>query len=459
MAAGFTSGLKILHLNIRSLRNSSHLIQLRELNNHEKFDIITISETWLNSTITSAEIKLDSYKLFRLDRLHKRGGGVCAYIRSEFKSKVLKDFSGISDRNFHQLWLSIQVKKSQSILVCVAYRPDDCPLSFFEDTLKPAYIQGLALNRPIVILGDLNCDDLDSTCREYTALNSFAREMNLKQLIEQPTRITATTESLLDIIFVSVASSVRRSGVINVPISDHLPVYVELEVKPPKPSPQYISVRSYRNYDPELFTVDLALHSDPLLSVFDGSDVNIKLNTFNNVFRQVLDVHAPVKTIKIRNRPCPFVTNDIKELMKARNSLHCRFLQTRDASDWTRYKLSRNNIKRVLIDAERTHTYQEVQTNKSNPSSLWKVINSIVPSKDQEKHVYSKDLKSVVNDFNLYFSSVGSRAADTAAKLASDNNITFANISLLPPVPPTDECFNFSPVSCEDVRRVITTVE
>ncbi|PFX19873.1 DnaJ-like subfamily A member 3, mitochondrial [Stylophora pistillata] len=68
--------------------------------------------------------------------------------------------------------------------------------------------------------------------------------------------------------------------------------------------------------------------------VLDGSDVNIKLNTFNNVFSQVLDVYAPVKTIKIYNRPFPFVTNDIKELMKARDSHHRRFLQTRDASNW-----------------------------------------------------------------------------------------------------------------------------
>ena len=96
-------------------------------------------------------------------------------------------------------------------MICVAYRPDDCPLSFFEDTLQPAYIQELALNRPIVILGDLNCDDLDSTCREHAALNSFARKTNLKQLIEQPTRITATTESLLEIIFVfSLIRSQKR---------------------------------------------------------------------------------------------------------------------------------------------------------------------------------------------------------------------------------------------------------
>ena len=102
VTGGSQSGLKILHLNLRSLWNISHLSQLRELNNREQFDIVTISESWLNTTITSTEIKLDGYKLFRLDRLHKRGG-VCVYVRSELKSKVLKDLSSISDRNFHQL--------------------------------------------------------------------------------------------------------------------------------------------------------------------------------------------------------------------------------------------------------------------------------------------------------------------------------------------------------------------
>ena len=300
------SGLKVLHLNIRSLPNISHLSQLRELNSREQSDIITISESWLNTTITSTEIQLDGYKLFRLDRLHKGGGGVCAYVRSDLKSKVLKDFSSISDRNFHQLWLSVQVKKSKSIVLCVAYRPDDTPLSFFEDRLKPVYTQALLLNKPIIILGDLNCDGLDSSCREYAAINSFTREMNPQQLIKEPTRITATTESLLDVILVSDPSSVRKSGVINNPIRDHLPVYVVLKLKSPKISPHYVSVRSYKNYDPENFTFDLASHSDSLLSVFAAPDVNSKLGIFNNAFRQVLDAHAPLKTVKIRSRPCPF---------------------------------------------------------------------------------------------------------------------------------------------------------
>ena len=125
--------------------------------------------------------------------------------------------------------------------------------------------------------------------------------MNLQQLIKQPTRITATTESLLDFILVSDASSVRRCGTTNNPISDHLPVFAEIKLKSPKLSSQYISVRSYKNYDPDLFITDLPSHSDSLLPLFASSDVNNKLAISNKVFRQVLDAHAPVMTITIRN--------------------------------------------------------------------------------------------------------------------------------------------------------------
>ena len=64
----------------------------------------------------------------------------------------------ISERNFHQLWINVQCKKLKSTIICVTYRPDDSPLSSFEEVLKPSYIQALLLDKPITILGDLNCE-------------------------------------------------------------------------------------------------------------------------------------------------------------------------------------------------------------------------------------------------------------------------------------------------------------
>ena len=70
------SNLKIVHVNIRSLRNTEHLIQVRELAKLENIDVLTISETWLvtNLTVTNKEIIIEGYKLHRLDRLHKKVG-------------------------------------------------------------------------------------------------------------------------------------------------------------------------------------------------------------------------------------------------------------------------------------------------------------------------------------------------------------------------------------------------
>ena len=193
--------------------------------------------------------------------------------------------------------------------------------------------------------------------------------------------------------------------------------------------------------------------------MFAAPDVNSKLGIFNNAFRQVLDAHAPVKTVKIRSRPCPFVTEEIKDLMKIRNHLHHRFLLTRDEQfDWAEYKVSRNSVKKALIEAEKHHTYQEVQNNMNNSRSLWKVINNIVPSKSQEKLVYSKDLKTVANEFNSYFSSVGSRTTEAVAKLALENNIICSNSSIPDLVSSSDDCFSFTPVSIEDVRRAILSL-
>ena len=77
--------IKLSHLNIRSLKNRDHIVQLRLLVQQIRHEIIIISETWLNSTVSNADIELEGYKILRLDRLGKAGGGVCMYYRNDLK--------------------------------------------------------------------------------------------------------------------------------------------------------------------------------------------------------------------------------------------------------------------------------------------------------------------------------------------------------------------------------------
>ena len=101
------SKLKVIHLNARTLKNRVNLHQIREFTQEHKPDIIAISESWLNSTVTNAEIEIEGFKVIRLGRLHKIGGDVCAYVRCNIKCFKIKHLSTISEDNFHQLWLRI----------------------------------------------------------------------------------------------------------------------------------------------------------------------------------------------------------------------------------------------------------------------------------------------------------------------------------------------------------------
>jgi hypothetical protein len=83
----------------------------------------------------------------------------------------------------------------------------------------------------------------------------------------------------------------------------------------------------------------LILHQDRK-SLFPSSDsnVNSKLDNFNNILLTTLAVHAPVKITNIQNRSCPFITTDIKNQMSHRDQLHRRYKRRRDIDDWRAFK-------------------------------------------------------------------------------------------------------------------------
>ncbi len=119
------------------------------------------------------------------------------------KSKVLNDLSYIPDSGLHQLWVQIQLNKNKSIIVCVTYKPQNCPVACIKDELKPMFIEAFMMQPQIVIMGDRNCNLLNNSSVDAKALLDTCNELNLSQIIEEPTRITAQTRSLLDVIMIT----------------------------------------------------------------------------------------------------------------------------------------------------------------------------------------------------------------------------------------------------------------
>ena len=76
-----------------------------ELALENDFDILSISETWFNSSVTNASVRISGYRIFRFDRIGKTGAGVCAYVTSALNVTVLKDLTRITESGLHQLWI------------------------------------------------------------------------------------------------------------------------------------------------------------------------------------------------------------------------------------------------------------------------------------------------------------------------------------------------------------------
>ena len=74
------SNVTIPHLNVRSLKYRDHFLLVKESILANKIDVFTISESWLDSSVTDLELEVPDYNLHRIDRQNKKGGGVCVYV-------------------------------------------------------------------------------------------------------------------------------------------------------------------------------------------------------------------------------------------------------------------------------------------------------------------------------------------------------------------------------------------
>ena len=77
----------------------------------------------------------------------------------------------------------------------------------------------------IVITGDLNLDRLRPDRREGKILLDLEEVHDLQCLITKPTRITPTSETLLDVILTTKPQLFKQCGAIHPEISDHHLIY------------------------------------------------------------------------------------------------------------------------------------------------------------------------------------------------------------------------------------------
>jgi hypothetical protein len=206
--------------------------------------------------ITDQEVCLPGFGIVRRDRSvnGRYGGGVCIYIRSNIIYKIRHD---LHLETLENLIVEVKKPRSKSILVSTWYRPPDSPASHFGDFEKMIGSFD-AENLEYFLLGDLNVDLLPTTgSLNSNKLTDILDIYGIEQLINESTRITATTSTLTDLCLTNTPSNVAKSGVIHLSISDHSLVYMIRKAHYVREGTRTVEIRSLKNFNRESFLRDL----------------------------------------------------------------------------------------------------------------------------------------------------------------------------------------------------------
>ena len=331
------TGLKLGCLNIRSL--CSKIDQLQLFVQSHNFDVLGVNETWLDESVSESEIEIAGYSVVRKDR-NRNGGGVCFYVKDSLNFHDRKDIGN----GIESIWITVK-QQDKLVIIGTIYRPPSANSVYYDDMLSEIQ-RAHDICSNVIVMGDLNYDYINDDTLSRNPVFNIEMLFNMKQLIEEPTRVTVNTKSLLDVILTSDHESHDNTTVINTPMSDHDCVYSEYKLLKSlqKQKHKVISYRDFKKFDVNCFLEELM--NDPAICdlQFCENELIEKWNLFKTAFINVSRKHAPIKTMRMKDRYCPWVDKDIVKLMYERNHAKKCAVRTKSQELWQKFKQLRNRV-------------------------------------------------------------------------------------------------------------------
>ena len=212
---------KFCHWNLDSItvNNFIKIPLIEAYNSVYNYDIIALSETYLDSSIPNESISLTGFSkdIYRSDHPNDVKRGVRSYFKDSLAIKQRKDLQILDERIISELTTG-----RKKVFFVVVYRsPSQNSESFYSflENLELVF-QNLKNKRPhfIILTGDFDCRSdswwvEDEVTTEGTKLSELCDSYCLNQLTEEPTHILGNSMSCTDLIITDQPNLFVDSGV------------------------------------------------------------------------------------------------------------------------------------------------------------------------------------------------------------------------------------------------------
>lgn len=382
---------------------------LLDIKAYRNIDIVCLTELWENSDSVT-QLYLEGYVLASsyTRTASSRGGGVGIWVKNGIEFNSNTEISQFSvDKHSEFCYCSLKDKSNNIFVILNCYRSPSGNHSIFLENLDQVLNCIYKPNIYFFVCGDFNIDSYTIN-GDYNKLLDILSTYNLNNnLVKWPTRVTNTSITAIDHIFVNFTDNAGITGVFDNTVSDHRTVFVEFTFRADV-SPIFCEKRQFTDNAVNNF-IDVLILED-WNDVYGVLDVNLAFNVFIDIFVYYFNINFPLIKKQIRANNKKWINCDVKKSSSNLKGLHALsrlFPELRPV-----YKQQKKDHVN-LVNATRKNYYQNIVRSSDNPSrSAWNLVSDFTngnkPKKpisllsDGENHLIEKQCE-VASAFNVFF--------------------------------------------------------
>ena len=404
----------IAHFNVHSVPNKFHDLQelLNALNEKNMFpDILLLCKTFLSEKNFS-KFSFENYEMVNMFRKSKSRGGVSILLKSNMTFSERPDLSLFEEGKFESVFVEIHRKGRCNIIVGEVYRVPGTSEDDFITNYDKIVSKVKSERKKIIVGTDQNLDYLKINQHGNT-MKFFELNMsnNLIPTIYKPTRVTHTSATLIDNIYVDCELfNAMKSFIIRTDISDHFMCLTAIQDCFIQTKDNQFR-RARKITDSTLRNMNASLCNRDW-NALEAMGVNGSSEYLIKEIQSVMDFYAPERVTPIKN--CKFMENEpwMSEGLRI-SSRKCWQLyrkvckKSRDSEEYRKYKVYRNTYNSIRRKAKMGYYHEIIHKCSNDTKKLWAVLHKVTGKLSNKNNISNEIVVNGVKENNKHTISNG----------------------------------------------------
>ena len=341
------------------------------------FDVVSVTETFLDQTIPDALVVLDGYTVFHRDR-NRHSGGLLVLVKTSLTSSCRRDL----ESDCEMLWLELLTSGGKVNLVTF-YRPPDSSVDSLQQ-LMTSISFATSSSLPLILCGDFNVPEIDwsltvpsMSSPAAIVLHNFIQDHSLSQLVCYPTH----GDHILDLLLTNEPDFVSSISVgASLHGCEHDAVYFTMLTTLPPQTPRNRLLLKYKDVNLDYLN-EVFSHVPWDVIDFDADIDQCWLQCKDLFLAAIYQVIPSVKWSKQKLKD--WFSHPTIELIHKKRRLYRAYKSNPTSTLHEKYKKISNVVRKCSRNDTIKHSISVSGDYHSNPKRFWHWINSVKGSDHQ----------------------------------------------------------------------------